>query len=103
MSKTVKSLFLLSALLVLLSFAVTSSADPGLGTVPAHRHWIRTSQGMVQVGPRLCDNPNLQNAFNQFHNNIHVATATSIGQAAPGLHNLKGAEITFTGCAITLT
>jgi hypothetical protein len=104
MSKTVKSLFLLSALLVLLSFAVTSSADPGLGTVPAHRHWVVNAQGkMVQVGPRVCDNPNLQNAFNQFHNNIHAVTPTGIGPAAPGLHNMQGAEITFTGCAITLT
>jgi len=102
-SKTVKSLFLLSAVLVLLSAAVTSSADPGLGTVPPHRHWIATSSGMVQVGPRVCDNPNLQSAFNQFHNNIHVAGPTSIGTAAPGLHNGTGAELTFTGCSITLT
>ena len=102
MTKTVKSLFLLSAVLILMSAAVASSADPGLGPVPPHRHWIRTSTGMVEVGPRVCDNPNLQSAFNQFHNNLHVAGPTSIGTAAPGLHNLQGAELTFTGCAISL-
>jgi hypothetical protein len=100
--KIVKSLFLLSAILVVLSFAVTSSADPGLGTVPPHRHWIQTSTGMVEVGPQVCDNPALQPAFNQFHNNLHAAGPTAIGPAAPGLHNLRGAEITFTGCLVAL-
>jgi hypothetical protein len=101
-SKIAKSLFLLSAVLVALSAAVTSSADPGLGPVPPHRHWIQTSNGMVEVGPRVCDNPNLQSAFNQFHNNLHAASPTAIGAVAPGLHNLRGAEITFTGCVVTL-
>jgi hypothetical protein len=78
--------------------ATTSLADPDLGNVPAHRHWIQTPAGLVQVGPRLCDDPSLQEAFNQFHNNIHIATGSSIGPVAPGLHNFTGAELMFSGC-----
>ena len=74
--------------------AVASFADPGLNNVQPHRHWING----VQVGPDVCDNPNLQQAFNQFHNNLHIATGSSIGPAAPGLHNGQGGEITATGC-----
>lgn len=88
----------LLSIAALLIFAATSLADPNLGNVPAHRHWIATPAGMVEVGPRLCDHPSLQSAFNQFHNNIHVATASSIGPAAPGLHNFTGAELRFTPC-----
>lgn len=51
---------------------------------------------MVQVGPVVCDNPNLQNAFNQFHNNLHISAGQ--GPAAPGLHNGSGGEIVATGC-----
>lgn len=77
----------------------TSRADPNLTNVPRHRHYIQTADGsLVEVGPRLCDNPKLQNAFNQFHNNIHVATGSSIGPAAPGLHNFTGAEVLSGGC-----
>ena len=74
-------------------------ADPDLPNVPAHRHYVRQPNGeFTEVGPRVCDDPNLQRAFNQFHNNIHVATGASIGPAAPGLHNLKGAEVFSRGC-----
>ena len=77
----------------------TSRADPNLTNVPRHRHYVRTAEGsLVEVGPRLCDNPKLQNAFNQFHNNIHVASGSAIGPAAPGLHNFTGAELLAGGC-----
>jgi hypothetical protein len=72
--------------------AVGGHADPNLRNVPAHRHWVNG----VQVGPDLCDNlgdQGIQQAFNQFHNNLHVATAASIGPAAPGLHNGIGPDI----------
>jgi hypothetical protein len=80
--------------------AVSGHADPNLHNVPAHRHWING----VQVGPDLCDNlgdPAIQRAFDQFHNNLHVATSSSIGPAAPGLRNGIGAEITATPCSVT--
>ena len=84
---------------VLLIAVTTTRADPNLGTIPAHRHFVRTGSGdLVEVGPRVCDNPNLQKAFNQFHNNVHAVSATGIGPAAPGLHNGVGGEIRVGGC-----
>ena len=77
----------------------TSRADPKLNNVPRHRHYVKNATGaMVQVGPDLCDDPKLQNAFNQFHNNLHVVSSTGIGPAAPGLHNFQGAEIMAGPC-----
>lgn len=77
----------------------TSQADPNLTDVPRHRHYILTASGsLVEVGPDVCDNPNLQRAFDQFHNNVHVVTASGIGPAAPGLHNFQGAEIRSGRC-----
>jgi hypothetical protein len=67
---------------------------------PPHRHWING----VQVGPDICDNlgdPGIQQAFNEFHNNLHIATKYSIGPAAPGLHNGQGGEIVPTPCSVT--
>ena len=78
--------------------ATTSRADPDLTNIPRHRHFVETSSGLVEVGPRLCDNPKLQRAFNQFHNNIHAVSGSGIGPAAPGLHNLVGAEVRFSAC-----
>lgn len=81
-------------------FAVrTTQADPNLGNIPPHRHYVHTPDGgMVEVGPRICGNPQLQKAFNQFHNNIHVASGSAIGPVAPGLHNFKGADLLAGGC-----
>jgi hypothetical protein len=49
-----------------------ATADPDLQDVPPHRHVLVTTTGEREVGPRVCDNPNLQDAFNQFHHNVHV-------------------------------
>jgi hypothetical protein len=76
----------------------TTRADPNLTNIPPHRHWVNTPSGLVEVGPRVCGNPQLQRAFNQFHNNIHVASGSSIGPVAPGLHNFKGADLQASGC-----
>jgi hypothetical protein len=79
------------------TMAATGHADPNLSNVPAHRHWING----VQVGPDLCDNPDnagIQQAFNEFHNNLHRLTPDSIGPVAPGLHNGQGGELTATAC-----
>ena len=77
----------------------TSRADPNLTNIPRHRHYVKTPNGsLAEVGPRLCDNPKLQNAFNQFHNNVHVVSASGIGPAAPGLHNHQGADLMVGGC-----
>ena len=84
-----------AAILVAVS---TTQADPNLGNIPPHRHYVQTSNGLVEVGPRVCGNPQLQKAFNQFHNNIHVASGSAIGPVAPGLHNFNGAELKASGC-----
>ncbi len=74
-------------------------ADPNLSNIPPHRHYIDSPTGeLVQVGPRVCDDPSLQEAFNQFHNNVHIVSATGIGPAAPGLHNFKGADLKAGPC-----
>ena len=80
--------------------AATGHADPNLANVPPHRHWING----VHVGPDICDNPGdpgIQHAFNEFHNNLHIATQYSIGPAAPGLHYGQGGEIVPTPCSVT--
>jgi hypothetical protein len=92
---------LLIVLAVIGVFAGVGSAlaDPNLTDVPAHRHYIVNPNGdLIQVGPRVCDDPSLQGAFNQFHNNIHIVTDSGIGPAAPGLHNFQGAEISSGPC-----
>ena len=97
----VASVALLLVSAVLFGIAATSGrADPNLPNVPPHRHWING----VQVGPDICDNPGdpgIQQAFNEFHNNLHIATPSSIGPAAPGLHNGQGGEIAPTKCSVT--
>ncbi len=62
-----------SALLVVAAAPVL--ADSNVRDVPPHRHFIVKPNGtFVEVGPRVCDNPNLQEAFNQFHVNVHLGT-----------------------------
>ena len=71
-------------------------ADPDLPDIPKHRHYVVKENGTrVEVGPRVCENPSLQGAFNQFHSNVHVHVANSPGPvpSAPGLHNGEGPEI----------
>jgi hypothetical protein len=46
----------------------------------------------------VCDNPNLQKAFNQFHANTHAFVVDSLGPVAPGLHNGIQTELTARGC-----
>jgi hypothetical protein len=83
----------------ILTFVARSEADPNLTNIPPHRHYVQTPSGeLVEVGPRVCGNPQLQKAFNQFHNNIHAVSPSGIGPAAPGLHNLQGAELKVSGC-----
>ena len=98
-------IFGLASIAVLLGvMAGTGIADPNLVNVPTHRHWLGAPANGVQIGPRLCDNPNLQKAFNQFHFNIHHSFIPGTGQidtlgpqdGAPGLHNGHGGEIGVT-------
>ena len=79
----------------LLGTALPTLADPPLpNDIPPHRHFIVTPDGRrIEVGPRVCDDPSLQQAFNQFHINLHRPAPGSQGPQAPGLHNGVGAEL----------
>ena len=84
----------LAAGAMLLGSTLPSLADPNLPNIGAHRHFIRTPDGtLVEVGPRFCDDPSLQKAFNQFHANLHKPVAGALGPQTPGLHNDRGAEL----------
>lgn len=108
MSKLSKFTFRLAAASVIaLVPAGASLADPGLTDVRAHRHCLVTPNGdRVAVGPDLGANPDLQNAFNQFHYNVHRSASgprtpvETLGpqDGAPGLHDGQGAELRVGGC-----
>lgn len=102
---------LMAALIALFAFAGASFADPAdlfTAPVPPHRHFVQTPTGaMVPVGPQICVNPSLRQAFNQFHHNVHHSFVPGVGvihtlgpqDGAPGLHNSVGAEIrVLPGC-----
>jgi len=88
----------------LLMSAGSIFADPPstLTSPPLHRHFLVLPDGTQKpVGPNLCEHPELQQAFNEFHYNIHhsenppgthIETLGPQG-GAPGLHNGHGAEI----------
>lgn len=92
-----------AAVTLLLAFASGAIADPpdDLTSPPNHRHFISTSNGPVPVGPQICEDPGLQQAFDQFHYNVHHSVVPGIGEiptngpqdGAPGLHNGQGGEV----------
>src|SRR6476620_6571786 len=98
--RTMKRLLVVAALMALLGTALlltagSAVADPDVTlTAMPHRHYVQTAHGLSQVGPRYCDNPDLLDAFTQFHANTHTHNGVvgEIGPVAPGLHNTKGAE-----------
>jgi hypothetical protein len=109
----VKTRFTLASLVIsaciALAFAGVGMADPPntLVSPPDHRHFIVTADGLVPVGPQICQNPSLRQAFDEFHYNIHHSEVPGIGdiptlgpqEGAPGLHNGRGADmIGVRGC-----
>ena len=98
------ALLVVTAAFVLLAFASPTLADPPntLISPPNHRHFIVTPDGdLISVGPQICGNSAMQQAFNEFHYNIHHSEVPGIGDiptlgpqdGAPGLHNGRGAEV----------
>ena len=76
-------------------------ADPNVPDMTPHRHFIVTATGeWVAVGPQVCEDPSLQDAFNQFHTNLHfpLPGATGPEESAPGLRNGFGAELVGRPC-----
>jgi hypothetical protein len=98
------------ASIALFAFAGSSLADPSdpfTTPVPPHRHFVLTPTGeRVPVGPQVCEHPELQAAFTQFHHNVHhsfvppniVVHTLGPQNGAPGLHNGAGAELVATLC-----
>ena len=73
-------LVLTAVLVAILGIGALGTLGASAGQAPPiapHRHFLVTSQGMIPVGPTVCDNPNLQSAFNQFHAKIHVGPANT--------------------------
>jgi hypothetical protein len=104
-----KVLVLLLGIGLLLTAGI-ALADPNVPNIPPHRHFIQTPEGsLVQIGPRVCDDPSLQQAFNQFHINVHASSTSpttpidTLGpqHGAPGLHNAEGAELAIRLCSFT--
>ena len=92
---------LATASVIALVPAGASLADPNLPNVGRHQHILVTpNEDEVPIGPDFCANSDLQEAFNQFHFNIHDSQALTKGpqDGAPGLHNGEGAEMTFGQC-----
>ena len=100
-------LLLVSAPLALFAVAGTALADPPdmLINPPNHRHFIQNADGtLVPVGPQICGRPEMQQAFNAFHYNVHhsefpsptgpvIVPTLGPQDGARGLHNGQGAEI----------
>lgn len=113
------ALVFVTAIIPLSVFAGVGLADPSdlfVEQVPPHRHFIQSPSGeLVAVGPQICEHPNLEQAFVQFHHNVHhsavpgpmgtTITVHTLGpqDGAPGLHpsKTKGAEITARLCTFT--
>ena len=92
----------LAAGALLLATPLPSLADSDLPDIRPHRHFIVTpGGGPIEVGPRVCDTPSLQAAFNQFHANVHHGAPTWEGPeaGAPGLDNGMGADIVSRPCS----
>ncbi|HTL24836.1 MAG TPA: hypothetical protein VL281_12480 [Mycobacteriales bacterium] len=58
-----------------LAAALSFSASPASAAVPPHDHWLTTGSGdVVHVGPDVCANPDIYDAWLNFHLNVHRGT-----------------------------
>ena len=100
---------LAAASVIALVPTAASLADPGLSNVRRHQHYLMTPDGdQVPIGPDFCANPDLQQAFNQFHFNVHHSAVGPHGSipydslgpqdGAPGLHDGEGVDMTAGPC-----
>jgi hypothetical protein len=54
------------------ALVLSISAGPALAAVPPHDHWLATGSGsVVHVGPDVCANPAIYDAWLNFHLNVH--------------------------------
>jgi hypothetical protein len=81
---------LLTAALVLTLVVAVGVVSAPTDDVPPHQHYLVKDEKVKRVGPNVCDNPNAQQGFNNFHHNVHVdpdhpadIRATGCGEPAP--------------------
>ena len=98
-----------ASVIALVPAGATLADPPGtLIDAPDHRHFLVTPNGdLVRIGPDICADPNLQQAFNEFHFNVHHSALPGSGHidtlgpqdGAPGLHDDVAADMTaIPGC-----
>jgi hypothetical protein len=73
-SQDEKEIWMRKLLLIAITvLAFTFSAAPTLAAVPPHDHWLTTGSGsVVHVGPKVCANPAIYDAWLNFHLNVHT-------------------------------
>jgi len=62
------------AAVALLAFGLSGVDAAPAPDAPPHRHFIEVNGERVPIGPQVCESPDLQAAFNQFHFGVHVGT-----------------------------
>jgi hypothetical protein len=94
----------------ILALAGPGFADPSVPNIQPHQHFVVTAEGQwIPIGPQVCpagSSPQLQQAFNEFHVNIHHSEnppGTPIEtngpqDGAPGLHNGTGSDMQGRPC-----
>lgn len=71
---------LLAALLMSAAVVGVSAASGSADGVPRHDHFLVLDSGArVQIGPRVCTNGNLHDAFHNFHAHVHTGSPTANG------------------------
>ena len=63
-----------SSAVVLMTLGLSGVGAAPAPDVPPHRHFIEVNGERIPIGPQVCENPDLQQAFNQFHFGVHVGT-----------------------------
>jgi hypothetical protein len=77
----------------LIALAAASAAQPA-GDVPRHRHFLQRGTDMLPIGPQVCENHDLQHAFNQFHAHVHVGTPGTFAMD----HEHNRTDVVSRGC-----
>lgn len=77
-----------AVLAALVAATGTPVDDQSAQSITPHRHFFQTPSGLVEVGPRVCDDPAAQKAFSKFHERVHASAPLAKG-AARGDHDSR--------------
>jgi hypothetical protein len=91
--KAAKSLCAVMAASALALVGVPAATAGQAPPIAPHRHFLITPSGTMPVGPQVCEDPDLQSAFNQFHAAVHVGPANTAFD-----HDHNPVNISATGC-----